>query len=151
MRIVLDTNALIASFSKESPSNSVWRGLIEGKYTLCVSNEILWEYQEMIGKKSTPQIAENVINYLLNSRFVKRINPYYHFDLITTDHDDNKFVDCAIAANATFIVSDDKHFKPLQQITFPHLLIIKLMEFVEILRGLRRGRTETSEQLENIN
>lgn len=103
-RVVLDTNALVASFSKGSPTRVIWRALLEGKYTLCVSNEILWEYQEIIGRKTTPQIAENVINYLLNSQFVELITPYYHFDLITADRDDNKFVDCAIAANATFIV-----------------------------------------------
>lgn len=134
MRIVLDTNALLASFSKNSPSASVWRGLIEGRYTLCVSNDILWEYQEIIALKTTPQIAENVINYLLQSRFVERIIPSYHFELITADRDDNKFVDCAIAANATFIVSDDKHFRPLQDISYPKLIVVRLMEFVEILK-----------------
>lgn len=135
MRIVLDTNALIASFSKESPSGSVWRALIEGRYTLCVSNDILWEYQEIIAQKTTPQIAENVINFFLQSRFVEQIRPYYHFELINTDPDDNKFVDCAIAANATFIVSDDKHFRPLREITYPQLAVVKLMEFVEILQS----------------
>lgn len=134
MRIVLDTNALLSSFSKESRSHVVWRGLIEGRYTLCVTDDILWEYQEIIGQKTTPQIAENVINYLIQSRFVERINTYYHFELITADRDDNKFVDCAIAANATYIVSDDKHYNPLNLIDYPTLFVIKLMEFVKILK-----------------
>lgn len=64
------------------------------------------------------------------------VTPFYHFELITADHDDNKFVDCAIAANATFIVSDDKHFKPLQKITYPRLTVLKLMDFVEMLKRL---------------
>jgi len=135
-RVVLDTNALVASFSKASPSNLIWRGLLEGKYTLCVSNDILWEYQEIIAQKTTPEIAENVISYLINSQFVEMITPYYHFELITTDRDDNKFIDCAIAANATFIVSDDKHFLHLQQIDYPRLLVIKIMEFVSILKNI---------------
>lgn len=135
-RVVLDTNALVASFSKESPTSVIWCALIEGEYTLCVSNEILWEYQEIIGRKTTPQIAENVINYLLNSQYVELITPHYHFDLITADRDDNKFVDCAIAANATFIVSDDKHYLPLREIAYPRLLVIKMMEFVNILKNL---------------
>lgn len=134
MRIVLDTNALLASFSQSSPSYEVWRGLREGRYILCVSNDILWEYQEIIAQKTTPRIAENVIKYLVNSRFVQRITPYYRFELITADRDDNKFVDCAIAANATYIVSDDKHFSPLKTLTFPRLSIIRLLEFVDILR-----------------
>ena len=92
------------------------------------------EYQEMIGRKTTPEIAENVIQYLTNSEFVELITPYYHFNLIKADNDDNKFVDCAIAANATYIVSDDKHFKPLSSIDFPKLYVLKLMEFVEQIK-----------------
>lgn len=133
-RIVLDTNCLIASLSRTSRNYSVWRGLFEGKYILCVSNEILSEYQEIIGQKTTPQIAENVIQYLINSKYVEFVHPYYRFDLIKADRDDNKFVDCAIAANATYIVSDDKHYKPLKDIPFPRLFVIKLMQFVEMLK-----------------
>ncbi len=44
-------------------------------------------------------------------------------------------LDCAIAANATFIVSNDNHYKPLRMIANPKLSVIKLMEFVEILRS----------------
>ena len=51
------------------------------------------------------------------------------------DHDDNKFVDCAIAANATYIVTDDKHYNPLKEIDFPRIHIIKLMEFAAILQS----------------
>ena len=51
MRIVLDTNCLLASLSKRGAYFNVWRGLQEGKYTLCVSNEVLEEYEEIIGQK----------------------------------------------------------------------------------------------------
>jgi putative PIN family toxin of toxin-antitoxin system len=135
-RIVLDTNCLIASLSRTSDSYDVWRGLYEGKYILCVSNEILAEYQEIVAQKTTPQIAENVIQYLINSEHVELINTYYRFELISADRDDNKFVDCAIAANATYIVTDDKHYKLLEGIPFPKLHIIRLMQFVEMLRNM---------------
>ena len=88
----------------------------------------------MIARKTTPEIAENVILYIINTEFVEFITPYYHFDLIKADRDDNKFVDCAIAANATYIVSDDNHFKPLRDVGFPKLYVIKLQEFVKLLK-----------------
>ena len=135
-RVVLDTSAIVAYFSKDSPTSTIWRSLLEGKYLLCVSNDILWEYQEIIAQKTTPQITENVVNYLLNSPFVEMVTPHYHFELITADRDDNKFVDCAIAANATFIVSDDKHYLPLRQIEYPRLYVIRMMEFVSILKNM---------------
>lgn len=133
-RIVLDTNCLISSLSKKSESYDVWKGLYEGRYVLCVSNSIWEEYQEKIAEKTTPDIAENVIQYLINSENVELISTYYYFNLISADPDDNKFVDCAIAANATYIVSDDRHFAPLKEIEYPRLLVVKLLEFVNILK-----------------
>ena len=134
-RIVLDTNCLVSSLSRTSKTYDVWRGLYEGRYVLCLSNDILLEYLEIIGQKTTPQIAENVIQFLLNCEYVELVTPFYHFELITADHDDNKFVDCAMAANATYIVSDDKHYNPLKQITYPNISVISLMDFVRILRN----------------
>lgn len=61
MRIVLDTNCLLASLSKRGAYFNVWRGLQEGKYTLCVSNEVLEEYEEIIAQKTNSTIASNVI------------------------------------------------------------------------------------------
>ena len=46
-----------------------------GVYTLCVSNEILEEYAEVIGRKMTPEIAENVIDLLLKSKNVELVYP----------------------------------------------------------------------------
>ena len=136
MRIVLDTNGLVASLGLTSPYREIWLGIRNCKYRLCVSNDILLEYQEIIAAKTSPVIANQVIDFILNSENVELVTPFYHFELITEDHDDNKFVDCAIVANATFIVSDDKHFKPLSQITYPRLMVLKLMDFVKILKNL---------------
>ena len=62
---------------------------------------------------------------------MEHINPYFHWNLITADPDDNKFVDCAFAANASYIVSDDSLFDVLRDITFPQLLVLRLREFIE--------------------
>jgi len=47
---------------------------------------------------------------------VKSTDIYYNFNLITEDEDDNKFVDCVIASNAIFLVSNDRHFQVLKKI-----------------------------------
>ena len=43
-------------------------------------------------------------------------------------------MDCAFAAGATYIVSDDSHFNVLRDITFPQLLVLRLREFMETLQ-----------------
>lgn len=51
------------------------------------------------------------------------------------DEDDNKYVDCAIVANADHLVSEDRHFKILKDIDFPRLSVIKVDEFLQMLTG----------------
>lgn len=58
---------------------------------------------------------------------------HFSFGLITVDADDNKFVDCAIVANAHFIVTEDKHFNVLKNIEFPHVDVIGIDDFKDIL------------------
>ena len=133
-KVVLDTNCLLVSISKYGEAYPVWRGFLNGQYTLCVSTDILEEYEEIIAQMTTPDIARNVIDAILKRKNVERIDPYFRWHLITADPDDNKFVDCAFAAQAIYIVSDDAHFDELRNITFPQLLVLKLKEFIETLQ-----------------
>lgn len=80
-------------------------------------------------------VAIHVIHLLLESEYVELINPYFRLQLIEADHDDDKFVDCAFAANATYIVSDDKHYDVLKEIDFPKLFVLKLKEFLGLLQS----------------
>lgn len=135
--IVLDTNCLIASIKRDSIYYPVWRDFMLGKYCLCVSDEILNEYEEIIERKTgSAEIAHNIIAAILNRSNVKHVEIYYHFGLIKDDNDDNKFVDCAIKANARYIVSNDKHFNELKHISFPHVEVIDINRFINELKNL---------------
>ena len=98
-----------------------------------MSNEILEEYEEIIAQKTNSVIASNVVQTLLNAPSVELIDAFFRFDLIKNDPDDNKFVDCAIAGNATFVVSNDSHFDVLKEIDFPKLTLKSLQEFAAML------------------
>ena len=134
-RIVLDTNSLLVSISRRGSAYPVWRGFQNGEYTLCVTNEILAEYEEVIARNTNIQVARNVVDYIVQSKNVEFIDPFFKLHLITADPDDNKFVDCAFAAGATFIVSDDTHYDVLKEIPFPQILVLRLKAFVERLSG----------------
>ena len=130
--IVLDTNSLIMSISSRSAYNEIWKAFLREEYTLCVTNEIIEEYQEVIARNINSWVAETIVTAILNRRNVIKADPHFHFNLIQADLDDNKFVDCAIAANARFIVSEDAHFKHLIVIPFPYVEVIRLMEFMDL-------------------
>lgn len=73
------------------------------------------------------------INTLLNCEYVKRVETYFRYDLIQADPDDNKFVDCALACNAKYIVTEDTHFNVLKKRDFPKVDVINLAEFISLL------------------
>ena len=62
---------------------------------------------------------------------------YIHFGLIDADPDDNKFVDCAVAADAEYIVTNDSHFNVLKHIDWPKLTVIAIKEFAEQLNNAK--------------
>lgn len=133
--IVLDTNCILQSISERSRYHKIWNDFLLGRYVLCVTTEILEEYEEIIGQKMSPFVAKIVIDIILRANNVLRVDAQYRFQLITADVDDNKFVDCAIVANAEFIVSDDAHFDILKQISFPKVNVKKIAEFYEEIQS----------------
>ncbi|MAT53520.1 MAG: putative toxin-antitoxin system toxin component, PIN family [Saprospirales bacterium] len=131
-KVVIDTNVLLVSISDRSRLHWIFANLLAGNFTLCVTTEILAEYAEIIERHMGREVSENTlaaITYLPNVEFV---NTYYRFKLLKDD-DDNKFVDCAIAASASYIVTHDKDFKILAEIDFPKVRVIGTEEFEMIL------------------
>jgi putative PIN family toxin of toxin-antitoxin system len=118
-RIVLDTNILLASIGTESPYRWVFEAILDGQLILCVSTPILREYEAVIGRKTTVDIAENVLRALTLLPNVERVRVSYRWHLIERDPDDNVFVDTAVAAGAHAIVTHDAHFDVLSTLDFP--------------------------------
>ncbi|MGI8467666.1 MAG: putative toxin-antitoxin system toxin component, PIN family [Pyrinomonadaceae bacterium] len=129
-KLVIDTNIFIAAISRKSQFRWIFDCLIQGKMILCVSNEILFEYREILAEKTNKEIAENIIEFLSISPFVEKTEIYFNFRLIP-DEDDNKFADCAVSSNAACLVSNDKHFQILKNVEFPKIIVLKLSEFEE--------------------
>lgn len=101
-----------------------------GKICLCVNNEILNEYEEILTVKTSHEIAHNIVEAIARLHTTIYQEAFIHFGLIEQDVDDNKFVDCAIAADAEYIVTNDKHFDVLKEIDWPKVTVITLHDFM---------------------
>lgn len=137
LKVVLDTNVLIVAVSRRSRHYPIFEALLEGRYELCVTTDILDEYAEKLEEKYRPDGMENFMQFLERSPDVVRITKFYYWNLIANDPDDDKFVDCAVAANADFIVTDDRDFRVLERVAFPKIRVISADDFVEMLTGKR--------------
>jgi predicted nucleic acid-binding protein len=107
--------------------------MMAGRISLCVNTDILSEYEEKLAEKTTPEIARNVLEAITRLHTTVFQQVYFHFGLIEADPDDNKFVDCAVAVSAEYIVTNDAHFNILKQIDWPRLTIINIKEFMRQL------------------
>jgi putative PIN family toxin of toxin-antitoxin system len=117
VRVCLDTNVVVQIFGVAAPCAAIRQALLSGRLELALSNEITLEYEEVItrlsGAARWQQLASlfDVLDRLHGN--IVRVEPAYRFRVIALDPDDNKFVDCAIAAAADYILTEDRHFAAL--------------------------------------
>lgn len=132
MKVVIDTNILLVSISRRSPFHWVFKSLVEGRYSLCVTTEILAEYAEIIERHTGAATAEAALKAILELPNVERIDVYFRWNLLK-DYDDNKFSDCSIAAGADYLVTHDKGYNTLSELDFPSINVISAETFKSLL------------------
>lgn len=133
MKVVLDTNVLLVAISPKSKNRWLFDSLLNGDYTLCVTSDILDEYAEIVERHIGAEIAEMTLDLLLMLPNIQLVHKYFYAQLIEQDPDDNKFVDCAIAASAQYLVSEDRHFQVLNKFGYFGVELLKLDEFKQLL------------------
>jgi uncharacterized protein len=135
LKIVLDTNAIISALGRKSPYKVVINKLLEDKFDLFVTTEILLEYEEKIIELHNISVAATFLDVLSILPNVHQSTVYYRFLLITHDADDDKFADCAIAQGVHYLVTDDRHYKVLLKLGFPKVNLLKIEEFKALLES----------------
>ncbi len=130
MKIVLDTNVLIACYSPKSRLYPIWQAFRDQRFTLCVTTDILDEYVEILAREANPAIANLLVDIIVDSPNTELVTKHFFWQLIEIDPDDNKFVDCGLIANADCIITEDRHFNVLKMKPFPTIPVIKANEFL---------------------
>jgi len=134
-RFVLDTNVFMVSLAPQYKYWWIYESLLKGKFELALSNEILTEYHEQVVLRYGIERTDAQLDYLLLLPNVVLINPSFHWQLVENDKDDNKFVDCYLASQADYIVSNDKHLHQLKTIDFPSISILRYEEFESLYKS----------------
>ncbi len=133
MIVVIDTNCLLASIPPRSPYYALYRGFLSEQFTWVVSNEILTEYAEKLTDKYSKKTADLVLTILTVAPNTLFQEAYFKWQLIEKDHDDDKFVDVAVAAGADYIITNDTHFAVLKGIDLPKVSVLSLQEFLALI------------------
>ena len=112
--VVLDTNVLISSLWRGNPWEVVkrWR---DGQFQLVISPSILSEYLDVLGRFVSPDVLQQWVETLTDPTRVRLVEPSDVVSVIREDPTDNRFLECAIAAEADAIVSGDHHLLALKE------------------------------------
>jgi putative PIN family toxin of toxin-antitoxin system len=127
-RVVVDTNVFVSSFWGGNPEKLV-RLFIQGKVALILSPAIIEEVERVLARilGKNPDVAD-LISLLKLKAIV--VSPQKVFSTIKDDPHDNKFLDCAFAGEAQFIVSGDRHLLRLRK--FKDVRIVTVKEFLDL-------------------
>ena len=108
MRIVLDTNVLIAAGLKGRFTESILQAANKKILTLITSEEILKElFQKLTFKFNWEQTdVRSYVNRIKEISQVVEITE--HISVVKRDPTDNKILECALAGKANLIVTSDQ-------------------------------------------
>lgn len=134
MKVVLDTNCLLQILGARSKYAFLLDKFLQEEYVLCVSSDILLEYEEILKTKASPVAADLFMKVITRSRNVIRKDPYYRLEVIKQDNDDNKFTDCAFACDADVIVTNDGHFEDAAKSPYPVFRVVSLDNFAKLMK-----------------
>ena len=134
MKVVLDTNCLLQILGAKSKYAFLFDKFLQEEYILCLSSDILLEYEEILKAKASPLAADLFMKVIVRSRNVVRKDAYFRLGIIQQDYDDNKFTDCAFACNADVIVTNDSHFSDAANSPFPVFRILSLDDFAKLMK-----------------
>jgi len=134
MKVVIDTNIFVSSFFGGNPRKIIdlWKN---EKITLCLSNAILDEYVDVLGRIGLKE--EDELEELL-SLFSRGFNIVFttktpKIKIIKNDPDDDKFVECAVALKAQTIITGDKEVLAINE--YMGIRILTPQKFLEKYKG----------------
>jgi len=130
IRVVVDTNVFVSSFFGGNPGKIVdlWKS---GQITLCLSRPIIEEYVEVLRRlelQAELELGEllNLFAHGLHALFAAK-TPELH--LVDEDPADDKFIECAVALKAKFIISGDKSLRAIED--YMGIKIVTPKEFLD--------------------
>ena len=126
-RVVLDTNVLVAAhFNPGSASNKILDLCQRKKLVSVLTSHILEEFSLILrnisARKSFRKRIDKIISQAILIKRAPRVN------VVTEDPEDNKFLSCALAGKADYIITSDRHLLVLRK--FRETKIVKPVQFL---------------------
>lgn len=115
-KVVLDTNVLISAIAFKGKPREVFNKVLKGQMQLAISEDILNEMEGVLSGKKF-RYPKGIIRSILNALedLAEFVIPQKEVKRIKKDPNDNRILECAVEAEADFIISGDNHLLELKQ------------------------------------
>ncbi|MCK4400902.1 putative toxin-antitoxin system toxin component, PIN family [bacterium] len=129
-KVVIDTNVFVSAAVLKKASSVIMEMWKNDKFILLFSPDIFDEYFEVIARPKFKQEERDIreLAKLLTERAVV-VEPQIQLDVVKDDPDDNKFLECAMAGKADFIISGDHHLLSIKE--YKQIKILTIAQFIE--------------------
>jgi len=136
IKVVFDTNVFVSSFFGGNPRKVVnlWK---TGEVTLCLSRPIIDEYIEVLrrlGLQDEKELGE-LLGLFARGFHVVFTAKTHELHVVDDDPDDNKFIECAVALKAEYIITGDKALTSIQD--YMGIKIVSPKDFILIHRQMK--------------
>ena len=131
MKVVLDTNVLISAIAFGGNPRIILEAILRGEPKLFLSDFILDELKGVLQRPKfgfPPDVIRGVISELNAIGYI--VNPSVRIRKIREDPSDNRILECAVEANAEYLISGDIHL--LSQKVYQNVKIVSSTEFLKI-------------------
>ncbi len=117
MRVVIDTNVFISSFFGGKPLKIIEKWF-SGELTLCLSLPIIKEYFDVLERFDfdDERLLFKLMNMLERQHNILFVAHPRERQWVKDDPADNKFIACALAFEAEYIISGDRHLRKIGKI-----------------------------------
>lgn len=116
LKFVFDTNVLVSALISTKGNPALLLDKVKKRYLLFISKDIIGELADVISRDKFGLIDEEADTFIeAIISFSEVINPEIKLDVVKSDPEDNKILECAIACDASYIVSGDKHLLGLKE------------------------------------
>ncbi|MFH0802468.1 MAG: putative toxin-antitoxin system toxin component, PIN family [bacterium] len=118
MKVVLDTNTLVSAIGWSGPPQKILNACLQGKFEFYISQALLEEFIKVISRPKLKVIAQHpdlplILSWLYQP--VHLVRTHTVISVIKKDPADNRVLECAVEADAEFIISGDKHLLALEE------------------------------------
>jgi putative PIN family toxin of toxin-antitoxin system len=129
-KVVLDNNVLISAIVFGGKPREILNRIIKGQIQFAISKDILNEMEGVLSGRKF-QYPEQVIQVIRKAveELGEFVIPKKKVKKIVKDPDDNKILECALAAEADLIISGDIHLLELKQ--YKNIQIVSPSEYLK--------------------